>query len=141
MKIHMQRHNTVRKLLIAGRFSAQILPAVVPKIASMAILAALLATAWVAFTFVRVSLAESATPAPAASQARPAARTAEPLAGAVATTLGKREPLVYLTEGDAATYHLCSHNPTGAPRQAVPVAMARSRGYAACGSCFRQPKR
>ena len=136
MSITMQSRHYGRKVAILDGFRRG-LTAIVSNIASLAILATLLFVAWVAFSFVRVSWAgsEDSTAAPSASALM---KHASGTAGASpAPAHARREPLVYLADGDPTYFHLCGHNPTGASRNALPTSMAQSRGFAPCPECFR----
>jgi hypothetical protein len=104
------------------------LPVVLSKVASLAILAAIVTAAWVAFSFVRTGLAGSRedTPPPAGAHIPQSAAKSQP---------AKREPLVYLAESDSTYYHQCGHTPDDSPREAVPVSLAKTRGFAPCPEC------
>ena len=136
MSITMHPRRYGRKAVILDGFDKG-LTAVVSNIASLAILAVLLFAAWIVFSFVRVILAGSEESAAAPSPAALTGQAFGTAAGSPAPALARREPLVYLTEGDPAYFHLCGHNPTGASRHALPTSMARSRGFAPCPDCFR----
>jgi hypothetical protein len=105
------------------------LDVVLSKVASLAILATLLVVAWVAFSFLRTSLAGS----PQEAQSVP---TTKAVAPTVPAHLAKREPIVYVAETDTTYYHQCGHMPEGCPRQAVTASVARTRGFAPCPDCF-----
>jgi hypothetical protein len=105
------------------------LDVVLSKVASLAILATLLVVAWVAFSFLRTSLAGSPGETPPIP-------TTKAVAPAVPNHLAKREPIVYVAETDTNFYHQCGHMPEGCPRQAVPASVARTRGFAPCPDCF-----
>jgi hypothetical protein len=139
MSITIEPHRYERKVVTLDNFR-RTLASTVSNIASLAILAALLLAVWVAFSFVRVSLAGGEGSDDPPSQVAPPGQAPGMAAGSVPATLAKREPLVYLAEGDAAYFHLCGHNPSGASRHALPAAMARSRGFAPCPDCFRQAR-
>lgn len=122
-------------IILEPGFLSRSLRAIVSKAASLAILAAIVLVAWVAFSFARISLAGDFEPAAASSaQLVPAAKPAE---ASAATNLGRRESLVYVTSGDERHYHQCGHNPTGAERQAITTGLARTRGLQPCPACFR----
>jgi len=109
------------------------LSVVLSKIASMAILAALVTAAWVVFSFVRTSLAGA--PEVEQQQAIQTTRTSEATSQ---TQLSKREPIVYISAADTTYYHQCGHTPEGGGRQALSASLARSRGIQPCPVCFRR---
>jgi hypothetical protein len=141
MNSNQQPDRSAISLLREPGFLRRNLTVIVSKAASLAILASLVLTAWVAFSFVRISLAGNLGDVSAGAGPEPVPPGAPAKPGdvpAAAVNLAKREPLVYITEGDATHFHLCGHNPTGAERQAIPAGLARSRGFSPCQACFRQ---
>jgi hypothetical protein len=130
----MDSSNKVRRSAFVNPVWAQVqsggLAVVLSKIASLAILAAVVTAAWVAFSFVRTGFTssddEEVTAAPAV--VRPAENAVPP----------KREPIVYVAESDETYYHQCGHAPADSPRQAVPASLARSRGFEPCPVCFKK---
>src|SRR5687767_13340564 len=89
-------------LLREPGFLSRNLKTVVSKAASLAILASLALTAWVVFSFLRISWAGGADGATAQT-----AVDAVPARGADDAGSARREPLVYLSGGDTKHYHLC----------------------------------
>ena len=108
---------------------------IVSKAASLAILATLALVAWVAFSFVRISLAGDAPPVSAHADAALPAKKPE---NQGSSNLSQKDSLVYISDGDAQHYHQCGHNPTGNERQAVVPALARTRGLTPCPACFKE---
>jgi hypothetical protein len=129
MSITMHSRRYGRKALFLDDLQ-RTLTAVVSNVASLAILAVLLVAVWVAFSFVRVSLAEDEELAPATL---PTPASTINTGGA---NLSRREPLVYVAD-DSSYFHVCGHNPTGATRHALPASMARTRGYEPCPDCIK----
>jgi len=137
MNSNLKPDQSALTLLREPGFLTRILGVILSKAASLAILASLVLTAWVVFSFVRISLAGNVGEVSAEVTAA-SAPARHPDIPAAAVNLAKREPLVYITDGDAKHFHLCGHNPTGAKRQAIPAGLARTRGFVACPACFRQ---
>lgn len=102
----------------------------VSRAAVLTAVATLVVVAWCAIAFDRVGLAGARDVAP------PVQSTPVSQAPARATTLAKREAIVYLVAGDEAHYHASVHAPN-TNRKAVSVSMAKSRGMAPCSACFR----
>ena len=99
---------------------------------------AVIAAAWLVIAVNRVGIAvanEGVGPA-AVSSRQPAQATPVNHGTNRATTLSKRDAMVYLVAGDDAHSHAPVHAPD-ASRQAVSLSLAKSRGLVPCGVCFR----
>jgi hypothetical protein len=105
--------------------------------ALLTVLAALVVVAWCAIAVNRVGLAGAKDASSTAFTPRGGARAVPVSQGAGrSTTLSKRDAMVYILAGDDRHFHAPVHA-AGANRQAVSVALAKSRGLVPCSACYR----
>jgi hypothetical protein len=105
--------------------------------ALLTVLAALVVVAWCAIAVNRVGLAGAKDASSTAFTPRGGARAVPVSQGAGrSTTLSKRDAMVYILAGDDRHFHAPVHA-SGANRQAVSVALAKSRGLVPCSACYR----
>lgn len=143
MNIHRSYRRSVLKLIARLRMLSKRSAFQASNVATLAVLATVIVTAWLVIAFSRVSVASSSEshtvepiPVRAPVQATPVSQSWS----ANSTVLAKREVLVYILDGDSTYFHSPMHV-HDSDRQAVPLAVAKTRGLVPCPVCFRTKNR